>query len=81
MVNQTGRDRIWVYSLASAVRNGNRVKPSDIAEMADVAERTARETLYVISEAGWLERHTKSDGSVYYDCPRWIDFHDDEYPE
>jgi len=49
--------------------------------MADVAERTARETLYVISEAGWLERHTKSDGSVYYDCPRWIDFHDDEYPE
>jgi len=40
--------------------------------MADVSERTARECLYTISEAGWLRRRTKPDGKVEYVCPEYI---------
>ena len=73
-MNEKTRDRIWKYALASTIRSDNRVTPSDIAEMADVAERTARETLVVIAETGWITRKTKQDGSVFYECPDWVEF-------
>lgn len=80
-MNETARDRIWKYALASTIRSSNQVTPAEIAEMADVAERTARETLVVIAETDWIERRTKQDGSVYYQRPRWIKFDPDQYPE
>ena len=78
-MNETTRDRIWKYALASTVRGGDRVTPSDIAKMADVAERTARETLVVIAETGWISRNTRSDGSVFYECPDWVEFDNGEW--
>ena len=73
-MNETARDRIWKYALASTIRSGNQVTPTEIAEMADVAERTARETLVVIAETEWIERRTRQDGSVYYQRPKGIEF-------
>lgn len=72
-MNEKTRDRIWKYALSRTIRNDSRVAPSDIAEMADVSERTARETLVVIAETGWVTRKTKQDGSVFYECPDWVD--------
>lgn len=80
-MNETARDRIWKYALASTIRNDSRVTPTEIAEMADVSERTARETLVVIAETDWIERRTKQNGSVYYQRPSWVEFDRDLYPE
>jgi DNA-binding GntR family transcriptional regulator len=78
-MNETTRDRIWKYALASTIRSGDRVTPSDIAEMADVAERTARETLVVIAETGWISRETRQDGSVFYEGSDLVDFDNEEW--
>jgi DNA-binding FadR family transcriptional regulator len=79
MVNQTARDRVWIYALSRSVRNGKPSKPTDIANMADVSERTARECLFVMSNAGWLRRRTKSDGQVEYVSPDWLIFDEEQW--
>lgn len=74
MVEERTRDRVWKYALAGAIRNGKPVKPEKIAEIADVSERTARETLNVIAESGWLEREVLADGTVRFTAPAEIDY-------
>jgi len=81
MANQTARDRVWIYALSRTVRKGKPSKPAKIAEMADVSERTARECLFVISNAGWLRRRTKSDGKVEYVCPDHVEFDEELWNE
>lgn len=66
MVDPTARDRVWKFALAKAVRNDEPVRPPEIAEIADVSERMARDCLLVISDAGWLERRTRRSGRVEY---------------
>jgi len=70
MTEQTARDRVWKFGFQSAVKNGNRITPEKIAEIADVSERMARDCLLVMADIGLLQRETKKDGSVYYEgCP------------
>lgn len=76
-MNEKKRDRVWKFALASTLRSENRVTPADIAEMAEVSERTAREALVVIAETGWISRQTQEDGTVIYEAVEWVD-HDDE---
>lgn len=66
MAQQRTRDRVWIYALAKTHKSGGAAKPEEIAEIADVSERTARETLNVIADAGWLERDVLEDGSVRF---------------
>lgn len=66
MAQQRTRDRVWKYALAKTYKGDGAAKPAEIAEIADVSERTARETLTVISETGWLERDVLEDGSVRF---------------
>jgi hypothetical protein len=80
MGNQTSRDRVWTYTLKIAIRDNSTVTPSRISEITGVSERVCRETMYVMFESDWLERRTRSDGSVYYVRPPWIEFHPDNYP-
>lgn len=78
MAELTSRDQVWKFALAKAVRRGETIKPPEIAEFADVSERMARDCLLVMSDAGWLSRHTKPDGRVEYMCARGIDVDPDE---
>lgn len=80
MAQERSRDRVWKYALAGAIRNGNAVKPQQIAEAADVSERTARECLNVIADAGWLKRDLLPDGSVRFLEVSQVEWNDD-YPE
>jgi len=74
MADPTGRDRVWKNALGKAVQAGKPVEPSDIADVANVSERMARECLLVMYESGWLERRTKPDGSVRYICPSKLNY-------
>lgn len=76
MATERMRDKVWKYTLAATVRQGKAVKPEQIAEMAEVSERTARETLNVMTEARWLRRDALKDGTVRYfaaDEVEWVD--------
>jgi CTP-dependent riboflavin kinase len=77
MANETARDRVWKYALAKCYKNGGTAKPGDIASVADVSERMARDCLLVMHQAGWLERRTAPDGRVEYICKRGVDVDDD----
>jgi len=78
MAEPTGRDRVWKYALATAYRNEKPVVPGDLAKVAGVSERTVRDCLLVIDEAGWLERRTNRDGKVRYVASRNVDVELDE---
>ena len=80
MGDRTKRDTVWQLALTKAVRKDEQVTPAEISEIAGVSERVARQTLVNIADGDWLSRHTRSDGSVYYDCPYWLEFHPDDYP-
>lgn len=80
MAERTKRDNVWQYALTAAIRKEERVTPTRVSDITGVSERVARQTLLIISEGGWLSRHTRSDGTVYYDKPYWLDFHPDDYP-
>ena len=68
MAEPTARDRVWKFALSRAVRNRKPVKPAEIAEIANVSERMARDCLLVMADSGWLHRRTKTDGRVEYIC-------------
>lgn len=74
MVEERTRDRVWKFALAGAIRNGRAVKPKQIAEIAGASERTVRETLNVIANAGWLRRDELDDGTVRFLAPDEIDY-------
>lgn len=80
MGDRTKRDKVWQYALTTAIRKDERITPTEVADITGVSDRVARQTLVNISDGGWLGRHTRSDGSVYYDCPYWLEFHADDYP-
>lgn len=64
-------------ALTIAYRKREPVKPEHIAELASVSERMARQCLLIMSDAGWLDRRAKRDGSVQYVPPsdeEWADF-------
>lgn len=66
MTTERMRDKVWKFALATTIRQGKAVKPAQVAEMADVSERTARETMNIIADAGWLRRNALKDGTVRY---------------
>jgi hypothetical protein len=72
---------VWSISLTKALQQDEEISPADIATVTDVSERVCRETMYVMHERGWLNRQTSPDGSVYYEKPYWLEFHDYEYPD
>ncbi|WP_226043538.1 hypothetical protein [Natrinema sp. DC36] len=76
MVQERTRDRVWKYSLARTIVNGESARPEKIAEIADVSERTARETLNVIAAAGWLKREVLDDGTVRFVSPDGVEVKD-----
>ena len=76
----TQRDEVWSTSLTKALQQGEEISPADVAKLTDVSERVCRETMYVMHERGWLNRQTSPDGSVYYEQPYWLEFHEYDYP-
>lgn len=62
------------FALAGAIKNQKAVKPTEITEMAQVSERTARETLNVIADCGWLKREVLDDGTVHFLAPDEIEY-------
>jgi len=75
MAEPTNRDQAWMAALTITLRKGEAAKPSDIADLADVSERMARQCLLVMSQAGWLDRRAKPDGTVQYVPPsdeKWL---------
>lgn len=67
-MQRTRRDAVWSYVLTMTYRKGKRVNSTDVAEVANVSERTARDTLHVMEEDGFLERRLR-DGNVVYQEP------------
>jgi predicted transcriptional regulator of viral defense system len=80
MGDRTKRDKVWQYALTSTLRKGELITPDEVATITGVSDRVARQTLVNIAEGGWLNRETRSDGSVYYEKPYWLEFHPDDYP-
>lgn len=73
MARQTARDRIWIHALNQAIRQRQAVYPAEIAEDADVSERTARDALKDIAGANFLVRSAEDDGTIRYLPPRDIE--------
>jgi len=80
MGKRTKRDRVWQYALTSTLRKDKRITPDEVTDITGVSDRVARQTLVNIADGGWLNRETRSDGSVYYEQPYWLEFHADNYP-
>jgi len=69
MAEPRTRDRVWKFALAATLKNDGVARPEEIAEIADVSERTAREALNVIAGMGWIQRDVLPDGSVRFTAP------------
>lgn len=81
MAEPTHRDEVWSTSLTKALQQGENVSPAEIADITGVSERVCSETMYIMHERGWLNRQTSADGSVYYEQPYWLEFHEYDFPE
>lgn len=66
MVELRTRDRVWKHTLQKCIIENQAVTPADIAELADVSERTAREALNIISSEPYVNRRVSKDGSVRF---------------
>lgn len=63
---RTTRDEIWDRTLDRTVRGDETVTPEDVAEEIEASERTVRECLLAMYEAGYLIRRTSPSGTVRY---------------
>lgn len=80
MGDPTKRDEVWSCSLTKALQQGEQVTPAEVSKITGVSERVCRETMYIMHERGWLNRQTSGGGSVYYEKPYWLEFHEYDYP-
>lgn len=66
MVEPRKRDRVWTYTLRRCLIDDAMTTPHEIAELADVSERTARETLNIIAGTPYVNRELANDGTVRF---------------
>mgnify|MGYP000625106804 CR=1 FL=1 len=59
MAKQTGRDRLWTYALRVTHGNGRAITASDLANMANSSERSARDVLKTMTNNGFLRYDQK----------------------
>jgi Mn-dependent DtxR family transcriptional regulator len=74
MVEPRKRDRIWTFTLKRCVTDDGMTTPQEIAELADVSERSARETLNIISKTDYVNRELANDGTVRFVGSDLIEF-------
>lgn len=66
MAKKRTRDAVWDAALMKTVKMGEKTTPAEVAELADVSERTVRDVLNVMADSGWLRRKVLNDSTVQY---------------
>lgn len=69
MAKYTVRDRLWIFAMKRTHRNGEAITASQLANMADASERSARDVLKTMADAGVL-RDEKVGRKTRY-IPEW----------
>lgn len=77
MAEKRTRDSVWDTALKMTLIRGEVARPEEVAEMADVSERTVREVLNIMADCNWLKRETLQDGSVRFKKPAHVDIDHD----
>lgn len=65
MAKRTPRDRAWIYALTATHREESAVTSARLAELADVSERTARDTLKTMVGADVLAERKRGKTTEY----------------
>lgn len=66
MAEPRKRDRVWSYTFQKCLVQDAMTTPTEIADLAGVSERTAREALNIISGTPYIDRELAQDGTVRF---------------
>lgn len=65
MAPKTKRELVWTYVLNMTHRQDDVVHHTEIADRIDVTEKTAREALHAMEEAGFIRRRGHDGRTTY----------------
>lgn len=72
MAEMTKREQVWTLALIRAYRKGKAVHPTEIAEKADVTEKTAREALHAMENNNFLVRRRRNGRTSFITPPKGL---------